>query len=86
MNKILRLSLVAILSLICGVGFAQTTFDFAALYGSDTNSDITKMPQTVDGITVSFARVIQTMHLHTTKQEKFVSMVEKAQMYLMDVQ
>ena len=56
MNKILRLSLVAILSLICGVGFAQTTFDFAALYGSDTNSDITKMPQTVDGITVSFAK------------------------------
>lgn len=28
MKKILRLSLVAILSLICGTGFAQTTFDF----------------------------------------------------------
>lgn len=44
MNKILRLSLVAILTLICGAGFAQTTFDFAALYGSTTISDITKMP------------------------------------------
>lgn len=54
MNKILRLSLVAILTLICGAGFAQTTFDFAALYGSATIGDITKMPQTVDGITVSF--------------------------------
>lgn len=28
MKKILRLSLIAILSLICGTGFAQTTFDF----------------------------------------------------------
>lgn len=56
MNKILRLSLVAILTLICGAGFAQTTFDFAALYGSATIGDITKMPQTVDGITVSFAK------------------------------
>lgn len=34
MKKILRLSLVAILSLICGTGFAQTTFDFTALYGT----------------------------------------------------
>lgn len=56
MNKILRLSLVAILTLICGAGFAQTTFDFAALYGSSTINDITEMPQTVDGITVSFAK------------------------------
>lgn len=56
MKKILRLSLVAILSLICGTGFAQTTFDFNALYGNATISDITEMPQTVDGITVSFAK------------------------------
>lgn len=56
MKKILRLSLIAILSLICGTGFAQTTFDFAALYGSETISDITEMPQTVDGITVSFTK------------------------------
>lgn len=56
MKKILRLSLVAILSLICGTGFAQTTFDFAALYGSETKGDITEMPQTVDGVTVSFAK------------------------------
>lgn len=56
MNKILRLSLVAILTLICGAGFAQTTFDFAALYGSATISNIADMPQTVDGITVSFAK------------------------------
>lgn len=56
MNKILRFTFMAVLSLICGAGFAQTTFDFTALYGSITIKDITDMPQTIDGITVSFAK------------------------------
>lgn len=56
MNKILRLTFMAVLSLICGAGFAQTTFNFTALYGDATISDISGMPQVVDGVTVSFAK------------------------------
>ena len=86
MKKILRLSLVAILSLICGTGFAQTTFDFTALYGNATISDITEMPQTVDGITVSFAKCNSQILLHTIKPEKYVFTEEKAMKLLTDVQ
>ena len=56
MNKILRYSLMSLLTLFCGTMFAQTTFDFPTLYGSATISDISNKPQTVDGITVSFAK------------------------------
>lgn len=66
MNKILRLSLVAILTLICGAGFAQTTFDFdnnyATLFpnlpGTSSNDshdgDFTEATTcTIDGISIT---------------------------------
>lgn len=57
MNKILRLSLIALLAVFCGGGvFAQVKLDFGVLYGEATISDISSTPKTVSGITVSFAK------------------------------
>ena len=57
MNKILRLSLIALLAVFCGGGvFAQVKLDFGDLYGATTISDISSTPKTVNGITVSFAK------------------------------
>lgn len=57
MNKILRLSLIALLTVFCGGGvFAQVKLDFGVLYGEATISDISSTPKTVSGITVSFAK------------------------------
>ncbi|WP_298450995.1 RICIN domain-containing protein [uncultured Prevotella sp.] len=66
MKKILRLSLIAILSLICGTGFAQTTFDidndyatlFPNLPGTSSNDshdgDFTEATTcTIDGISIT---------------------------------
>lgn len=85
MNKILRLTFMAVLSLICGAGFAQTTFNFTALYGDATISDISGMPKELDGVTVSFAKGNSQMHRPITRRVRCASMEVVALLYLTDV-
>ena len=56
MRKFLRLSLVSLLAMFCGTTFAQTVFNFAELYGTATIQDISNQPQTIEAVTISFAK------------------------------
>ncbi len=56
MRKFLRLSLVSLLAMFCGTTFAQTVFNFAELYGNATIQDISNQPQTIEAVTISFAK------------------------------
>ena len=44
------------MAMVCGNTFAQTVFNFSELYGEKTISNIGELPQTLNGITISFAK------------------------------